>query len=79
MDTGAHGCVLHGTSICFPWDGTCVEGSQQPPNGADLAEQTDEWVETKRYIGLEVLARCRLTPVPNTSIEEVTETLALTA
>jgi transposase-like protein len=47
--------------------------------GAVLAEQTDEWVETKRYIGLEVLARCRLTPVPNTGIEEVTEPYALTA
>lgn len=47
--------------------------------GAVLAEQTDEWVETKRYIGLEVLARCRLTSVPDTGIEEVTETLALTA
>jgi len=47
--------------------------------GAVLADQTDEWVETKRYIGLEVLARCRLTSVPNTGIEEVTETLALTA
>ncbi|BDZ62213.1 IS256 family transposase ISMlu1 [Demequina sediminis] len=47
--------------------------------GAVLAEQTDEWVETKRYLGLEVLARCRLTAVPNTGIEEVTETLALTA
>ncbi len=47
--------------------------------GAVLAEQTDEWVETKRHIGLEVLARCRLTSVPNTGIEEVPETLALTA
>ena len=47
--------------------------------GAVLAEQTDEWVETKRYIGLEVLARCRLTSVPATGIEEVTEALALTA
>ena len=48
--------------------------------GAVLAEQTDEWVETKRYIGLEVLARCRLTAVPNTNTEEVeAEPLALTA
>ena len=47
--------------------------------GAVLAEQTDEWVETKRYIGLEVLARCRLTTVPNDDLEEVTEPLALTA
>lgn len=48
--------------------------------GAVLAEQTDEWVETKRYIGLEVLARCRLTTIPDTSLEEVdTGPLALTA
>lgn len=48
--------------------------------GAVLAEQTDEWVETKRYIGLEVLTRCTLTTVPNASPEEVdAEPLALTA
>jgi len=48
--------------------------------GAVLAEQTDEWTESKRYLGLEVLARCRLTTVPNTNPEEVDATpLALTA
>lgn len=47
--------------------------------GAVLAEQTDEWTESKRYLGLEVLARCRLTPIPDISPEEVTEPLALTA
>ncbi|HZL80931.1 MAG TPA: transposase, partial [Demequina sp.] len=48
--------------------------------GAVLAEQTDEWTESKRYLGLEVLTRCRLTPVPDTDAEEVDAgPLALTA
>lgn len=47
--------------------------------GAILAEQTDEWTEGRRYLGLEVLARCRLTSVPATCIEEVPEPLTLTA
>ena len=32
--------------------------------GAVLAEQTDEWAEGRRYLGLDVLARCRLHPSP---------------
>ena len=40
--------------------------------GAVLAEQTDEWAEGRRYLGLDVLARCRLSIVPDTSTEEVT-------
>ena len=48
--------------------------------GAVLAEQTDEWTESKRYLGLEVLTRCRLTTVPDTDAEEVDAgPLALTA
>lgn len=31
--------------------------------GAVLAEQTDEWAEGRRYLGLDVLARCRLSLV----------------
>ena len=40
-----------------------------------LAEQNDEWTEGRRYLGLDVLARCRIRPVPgtdSTSTEEVT-------
>lgn len=39
--------------------------------GAVLAEQTDEWAEGRRYLGLDILARCRLTLVPDPG-EDVT-------
>jgi transposase-like protein len=31
--------------------------------GAVLAEQTDEWAEGRRYLGLDILTRCRLTTI----------------
>ena len=37
--------------------------------GAVLAEQTDEWAEGGRYLGLDVLARSRMTIVPTTEPE----------
>ena len=37
--------------------------------GAVLAEQTDEWAEGRRYLGLEVLTRCRATTAPTTEPE----------
>jgi putative transposase len=46
--------------------------------GAVLAEQHDEWTEMRRYIGLDVLAKSRLTTTGATPAEEVTLT-AITA
>jgi putative transposase len=46
--------------------------------GAVLAEQHDEWTEMRRYIGLDILAKSRLTAVENTEPEEMTLT-AITA
>ncbi|UAL31171.1 IS256 family transposase [Nocardioides rotundus] len=48
--------------------------------GAVLAEQTDEWAEGRRYLGLEVLARCRVNIIPTTEPEIGADNLpALTA
>lgn len=48
--------------------------------GAVLAEQTDEWAEGRRYLGLEVLARCHVNIVPTTEPEIGADDLpALTA
>lgn len=40
--------------------------------GAVLAEQSDEWAEGRRYLGLEILARCRLSIVPDADEEVMT-------
>jgi hypothetical protein len=39
-----------------------------------LAEQTDEWAEQRRYMGVEVLAEARTTREPAAAEEVVTST-----
>jgi len=46
--------------------------------GAVLAEQSDEWAEQRRYIGSEILGRCRLHPIEGETPDETIPT-ALTA
>ena len=50
--------------------------------GAVLAEQHDEWIEGRRYLGLDVLARSRITVITGNTTEEADPamtTAALTA
>ncbi|WP_165070538.1 IS256 family transposase [Marisediminicola senii] len=42
--------------------------------GAVLAEQTDEWAEGRRYLGLDILTKSRLTLITETRTEATTET-----
>ena len=42
--------------------------------GAVLAEQTDEWAEGRRYLGLDLLNRSRLSLVEDTGTEVTTGT-----
>ena len=49
--------------------------------GAVLAEQHDEWTEQRRYLGVELMGRCRtvLNPVENKEAITATLTGALSA
>jgi putative transposase len=47
--------------------------------GAVLAEQHDEWAEARRYLGLDVLARARVTAVPDTEEASTHDIPALSA
>jgi transposase-like protein len=50
--------------------------------GAVLAEQHDDWIEGRRYLGLDVLARSRMALIPTTETTTQKEDLtpaALTA
>ena len=44
--------------------------------GAVLTERHDQWTEGRRYLGLDLFARCRIRPLPtdatHTGAEEVT-------
>ncbi|MFT4084710.1 MAG: transposase, partial [Nocardioides sp.] len=42
--------------------------------GAVLAEQNDEWADGRRYLGLDVLAKSRLTLITTNQPEENTTT-----
>jgi putative transposase len=47
--------------------------------GAVLMEQTDEWTEARRYMGLDLLAKTRLRVVPGETPDEYTSPQAITA
>jgi putative transposase len=47
--------------------------------GAVVAEQHDEWIEGRRYLGLDVLSRCRIRPVAGHDTDSATEEVTIPA
>jgi len=47
--------------------------------GAVLAEQNDEWADGRRYLGLDVLAKSRLTLITTDPEQEDTTSAAISA
>lgn len=54
------------------WESSTGRDSLVRLIGAVLAEQTDEWAEGRRYLGLEGLSRCRLA-LPDAATSSTTE------
>ena len=73
LGDGVHHRIRGLTAACAK----VCKGTDDAEHGS---EQTDEWAEGRRYLGLEILTRSRLTIVPTTDTDIDQEDLpALTA
>jgi hypothetical protein len=75
------GCLLAAAVFLAPGFGLGVLGTEgvadTPVGGVSLTVESDEWTESRRYMGLEILAACRKSARPaigqdNTSEAELT-------
>ena len=46
---------------------------EKSPKRTPLAEQNDEWTESRRYMGLEILAACRKAAQPDVGQNDISE------